>query len=401
VRALALAPVLALLALAPRGAAQQPDPFTAPNLLMTADRLRELRAGIAANDPFVLALRDQVVAEADPFLTRDPDPVTGALKIPVYYGSQRATQQALARRLRTDAWGAHALALAYALTDDLRYADQAERYVFAWVDRCTRPVDGGHWYDLLPYYRKGDTALVMSYIFPSFFYAYDLLRGLGRIDAGEHARFVAWLRPFVAYYRDEEGYLDNHHAWQALFLAAAAHVTEDRALFAAAVDMYRHGLDSACLADGALGRELLRGEKAATYSLMALEAMLQTVAIAERHGYAGLRDLRATRTPLGLRLPGAGLTLADMVDDLADFLDAPTAWVHAHRLILPRTVNGPARPTEWGWLFELAYALDGDPRHAGYTAEAPYGLSPPRAYTLAFATLYFRPLPGGRSPLAP
>lgn len=391
--------LLGLLAAAP-ALAQQPDPFAAPNLLMNAARLRELKDALLRGDPFVQALRDQVLAEADPFLVRAPDPVVGELKIPAFYGSQKARQQALARQVRTDAWGAHALALAFALTDDPRYADQAERYVQAWVDRCTRPVDGGRWYDLIPYYRKGDTALVVSYGFPSFLCAWDLLRGLARIDAAEQARFVAWLDPFVAYLRDELAYQDNAHAWQVWFLLAAAHVREDRALFAAAVDMYRRGFDRAPCPDGALGRELLRGEKAATYSLMAIEGLLQAVAVAERHGYP-LRDLRATRTPLGVHLPGAGLTLADVVDNLADFLDDPRRWVHEHRLLLPAQVNGPARPTEWGWCFELAYALWEDPRHAGYTAEAPYGLTPPRAYTLAFATLHFRPLPGARSPLAP
>lgn len=381
--------------------AQQPDPFAAPNLLMSGARLQELQGALGRGDPFVVQLRDQVLREADPFLLRDPDPVVGVLKVPAFYGPGKDRQRALARQVRTDAWGAHALALAFALSGDPRYADQAERYLQAWVGACTRPVHGGEWYYLLPYFVRGDTALVMSYSFPSFLCAWDLLRGLGRIDPGEQARFVSWLRPFVDYHRDELAYRDNAHAWQVLFLLCAAHVSEDRALFAAAVDMHRRGLERAICPGGALGRELLRGEKAATYSLMAIEALLQAVAIAERHGHAGLRDLRATRSPLGAPLPGAGLGLFDVVDDLADFLDDPARWARDHRPLVPASVHGPARATEWGWCFELAHALWSDPRHAGYTAEAPYGLTPPRAYTLAYATLHFRTLPGGRSPLAP
>jgi hypothetical protein len=394
--------VLALTLLAATPAlAQQPDPFDPLNLLLTRERLRELEDALAAGDPLVTACRDQVLQEAAPFLARDPDPIVGVLKAPAYYGWQRAQQQAVTRRLRGDAWGAHALALAFALTNDVRYAAQAERYLFAWVDRCARPADGGEPWMLVPYLVKGDTGIIISYSFPSFFYAYDLLRGLGQIDAAEHSRFVAWLQPFIGYYRAEVGWRDNQHAWQALFLATAAHVTEDRALFDDAVARYRRNLDSAPLPSGTLGRELLRGEKAATYSLMAIEAMLQLVAIAERHGHAGLRDLRATRTPLGTRHRGQGPTLHDVVDDLADLLADPGRWRRAHRVaLLGKTPAGPARATEWGWAFELAFALWEDPRHASLTAEAPYGLTPARSYTTAFATLHFRPL-NGRSPLAP
>lgn len=394
----AVAPTLAVvaaLALAAPAAAQPatPDPFAPLNLLMTAARLRALEARLAAGDPLVTRMRDQVLVEAAPFLTRAPDPIQGALKVPGFYTKKKAQQQAIARRLRGDARGAHALALAYALTNDARYADQAERYLFAWVASLTRPVDGGEWYHAFIGERRGDTPIVMAYSFPSFFYAYDLLRGLGRIDAAEHARFAAWLRPFVDYHRREERFVNNHHPWQCLFLATAAHVTGDRALFDEAVRRYRRAFDIQVCRDGALGRELLRKEKAATYTLMALEAKLQLVIIAERHGHLGLRDLRATRTPLRLRNP-ARPGLKEVVDHLAWFLDDPAAWTRAHRRVLrTSTVNGPARPAEWGWLFEAAHALWGDPRHLAYAADAPYGLTPPRAYTLAFATLHLRPLP--------
>jgi hypothetical protein len=388
-RSLTLSLALVLCAAAPALAQPARDPFDPLNLLLTEERLRQVHDQLALGDPLAVAARDQVVAEAAPFMARDPDPIHGVLKVPGFYTSKRAQQQAITRRLRGDAWGAHALALAFAVTGDLRYADRAERYLFAWVDHLTRPVDGGEWWHFLILQKRGDTPLVMSYSFPSFFYAYDLLRGLGRIDAAEHARFVAWVRPFVDYHRREELWKDNSHAWQSLFLATAAHVTQDRALFDQALRQYRRGFASQLCRDGALGRELLRGSRAATYTLMALEAMLQVVAIGERHGHTGLRDLRAS----------SGARLVDTVDRVATFVVDPADWQRAYGLLLPSTVNGPASRSEWGWCFELAHALWGGSNHLSLAADAPYGLQPPRAYTLAFATLYFRPFPGLPSPL--
>lgn len=384
--------VLVALLVAGAGPAAAQDPFAPLNLLMTERRLREVQARLAQGDPLVVAMRDQVVAEALPLLARAPDPIQGVLKVPGYYTKKRAQQQAITRRLRGDARAAHTLALAFALTGDARYADQAERFLGAWVSSLTRPVDGGEWYHAFILQRRGDTPIVMYYSFPAFFYAHDLLRGLGRIDPAAHARFVAWLRPFVDYARGEERYKDNHHAWQCLFLATAAHVTTDRALFAQAVARYRAAFDVQVCADGALGRELLRGERAATYSLMAAEAMLQLVVIAERHGHLGLRDLRATRTPL--RLPNrARPRLFEVVDHLAWFVRDPAAWRRSHRLVLGgKAVNGPAAPADWGWFFEVSHALWGDPRHLALASAAPYGLGEPRVYTLDFATLHFRPL---------
>lgn len=369
--------VLAALAAGPlRAQPAPPDPFASPNLLLSGERLRQVRVRIGQGDPLMQAARDQVLAEAGAFLTRPPDPIQGVLEVPGFYTRHRARQQALTRRLRTDAAGAHALALAWALTDDPAWADQAERYLFAWVDALSGARDGqGPWYCLGG---GGDTRLVITYSFPAMCFAHDLLRGTGRIDAGEEARFRAWLARFVAYARPEQAWKDNGHAWQCLFLVVAGHALADRALLDEGVSRFRRAFAGALCPDGRLSRELLRGEKAATYSLMALEAMLQLVVVAERHGHAGLRDLQA-----------GGLRRA--VDRLGGFVRDPASWRHP---LLPARLNGPASPGEWGWLFEAAHALWSDPAHLALASQAPYGVQAPRAYTLACATLAFRPLSG-------
>jgi hypothetical protein len=382
------------------------DPFAPMNLLLTEQRLAQVKSQLAIGDPLLVRARDQLVAEADAVVGRPPHPIVGVLEVPGFYTKHQARQQAITRQLRGDASAAHALAMAFAITGDARYADQAEAYLGAWVASLTTPKDGGAWWQVVIDEHRGDTRLVITYAFPHLLYAHDVLRGLGRIDAAEHARFVAWLRPFVDYARAEVLFKNNHHDWQCLFLAAAAHVTQDRALFDLAIRRFRAAFAVKLCPDGALGRELVRGEKAATYTLMALEAMLQTVAIGERHGYAGLRDLTSTiavavpghgprATPSSRRAPGA--TLRQAVDHLTDFVLDPQSWQRAHRL-LPSTVNGPSQQMEWGWFFEMAHALWKDPRHLALCDDAPYGVTPARAYTSAYTTICFRPLLNGLPP---
>lgn len=395
----------ALVCVVAHGADAQPTPAPSPfdglNLLLTRQRLDEVKDAVRRGHPLMTQCRDQVVADAAAFLTRDPDPIVGVLKVPGFYTSQRARQQQITRQVRGDAYGANCLALAYALTDDVRYADRAERYLFAWVDSLTGAKDDAKWYQFLN--PRGDTPLVIAYSFPSFINAYDVLRGLGRIDAAEEARFTTWLRKFVAYHRKEEGFLNNHHAWQTYFLAASAHVLGDRALFAEAIDRYRRAYHHQVGAKGALWRELIRREKAATYTLMALEGMMQTVLVAERHGDTSLRGLEA-KGLFGKKGDGH-VTIQRAVDHLRAFIDDPRAWRRHRWLTWTSSINAPARPSEWGYLFELAQGWWG-PSYAPYTADAPYGLTPPRCYTLSYATLLFRPITwppaaGGTTTAAP
>lgn len=383
------------------------DPFQGPNLLLTRDRVRALQAARAANDPLVVAAWDEAVRAADRALGHTPDPIRGRLKIPGFYTKGKATQQAITRRLRGDGYAAAALAYGFALTGRADYADRAEAIVFAWVDNLGPPQDGGAWYLRFVGEHRGDTPIVTYYSFPLFLQAYDVLAGAGRIDAGERARFEAWLRPYVAYLQREERYKNNHHAWQCAFLLAAGHCLRDRALIDRAAGYLRNGLRHYVARDGSLWRELVRKEKAATYTVMALEGAMLAVTFAERHGHAGLRLQRADRRGLGstialralafrpfggLPVPKDGGTLRDAIGLLRDFVHDPRSWDRFEPLTRTRALNGPAAPTDWGWLFEHAHAWWGDARDLALAGAAPYGLQPPRAYATPHATLCLRPL---------
>ena len=361
-------------------------PFVPPNLLVTRARLDAVQDAIEAGRPLLLEARRQLLSSADQYAAQEPRPLSGALRIPGYYGPGRAVQQRIARRLQNDGRAAFTLSLAHALTGRQQYARAAKRHLFGWVDGGTHPANGGPCHtirDCEGAERRfaGDTPIVTAYTLPLFCYAYDTLNGSGQISANERARYASWLRPFVHYHSRLEG-LNNHYSWQLLFLVVAAHTLEDSALFETAVSAYRRGFRRQISRDGVLWREMVRGRKAATYTLMALEAMTQFVAVAENHGYMGLRGLESR----------AGGNLRVAVDRLASFVEAPlTAWSDYQWLTRTAKINSPQEPGDWGYFFEIPYAWWGSPRYLTLMTKAPYGIHPERAYTLGAATLLFRP----------
>jgi hypothetical protein len=174
-----------------------------------------------------------------------------------------------------------------------------------------------------------------------------------------------------------------------------------------AVAYYRDGMHHQQIAaDGAMWRELARGQKAATYSLMALEAMVQFVVIAANHGVTDLRDVVAnSRKSTSVDtfelewvthfhhsgVASGGGTLHAAFDALRDFVNDPHAWDRWSNTIRANPIDGPADPSDWGWVFEVGFAWFGDGSYAALMQHAPYGVDSTRAYTLLDATLLFRP----------
>jgi hypothetical protein len=357
------------------------SPFQPPGLLVTPERVAHVLQALPTS-PELAAAHGRLMHEAQGYLGWIPDPIYGALKVPGFYTSQRAVQREINRRLRGDAYAAHCLALAHTFGAGPNHARRAKEILFAWVGALTHPEDGP--FELLN--PRGDTPIVISYGFPNFIYAYDLLRGAGQLTPAEEQRFTAWLRPFVTYMRVPDPFLNNHHNWRVLFLLCSAHALEDQRLFDRAVALHRDHLGAQIAPDGCMWLELIRGKKAATYSLMALEAMIQTVVIAERHGYAGLRD--------------HGGLLRSAVERLHRFVVDPDSWRRYRWLTRTWPLNGPSAPSDWGWAFEAPAVWWGSARYQGTLASS-YGLRPPRAYTLSYARLLFRPIPGLSTPGAP
>lgn len=388
------------------------DQFSGLNLLLTRQRLDEINAAVNAGNPLAIQACQDAIAAADSALGTTPNPIVGVFEVPSYYSSQRAVQQQLAGQIRTDGRACLALAWGYALTGQQSYADACKGFLTAWEQNLTTPQDGageGGWNGIVDWLigeTGGDTSLVAHYSLPLFIYAFDILDGFGQISDTDRGAFRSWLAPFVSYRLSEERFENNHQNWQVLFMGAAAHVTADQHLMDMAVAYYRDGMHHQQIAaDGAMWRELARGQKAATYTLMALEAMVQFVTIAANHGVTDLEDVQADGRDwddsLALdyvthfhssHVSSHGGTLRNAFDSLRDFLNDPAAWTSRFQpTIRSATVDGPAAATDWGWVFEVANAWWYEPSYQPFLAGAPYGTDSTRAYTLEFSTLLYRP----------
>ena len=311
------------------------------------------------------AAHSQLVREAEAYLVREPQPLKGLLRVPRFYHDADG-HRAAARPIRGDSRIAHTLALAYSVTGDERFGEQAVRYLLAWVDSLEGPGWGTVW-DALVLQPRADTPIVIGTAFPNFLYAYALVEE--RLNGDERAAFADWLRRFVSYYLWEELYPNNHHNFQSLFLLCAGRVLRDAELVERALRYYRRGLRVQIHPGGRLPRELRRGEKGSTYTLMALEAMVQFAVVAENAGIA-VREW----TSAG----GAGLQ--DAVGFLGLFLSTPEVWSDGLQRVYPD------HPGDWGYLFEFPYLWWGEEDWEPFLLHRPYGHHN-RAYTLLFSTL--------------
>jgi hypothetical protein len=350
--------------------------WSSPNLLVDRPRLDAAKTAVQKNDPILTPAFQDLVRTAEGMLAEPPNPIAGDLMVPGFYTAGKEIQQRITRQLRGDARRAHALALAYALTGRKEFCDKSRAILFAWMNSLKRPLNGGHWWEVFWLGHRGDTPLVIAYSFPSFLFAFDLLNGENALSMGEKAAFRAWLRPYVDYHLGEVLYKNNHHNWQVLFLLSAAQVLEDASLFDRAVNYYRNGLTGQIRGDGALPRELWRKEKCGSYTLMALEAMVQAVHIAEQHGYGDLRGLRSKK----------GGTLEKAVGFYLKYLEDPVAWAKNTN---SATLNAPKDPSDWGYMLEVPYFWWHNDSYLPCMKKRPYCYAVERCYTLDFATLLF------------
>lgn len=373
---LLLAGILGILGCSSRPEAIASATWNSPNLLVNQADLDAIKKAVAQAHPVIMPAYQDLLRTADGMLSAMPQPIVGELKIPGYYTPLKDVQQRITRQLRNDARTAHALALAYALSGNTAYRDKAHDFIFAWVRSLTRPVNGGSWWQFYKLEHRGDTPLVVSYSFPSFIYAYDLLKGAGALTPDDVQAFRTWLAPFVEFLRSETLYKNNHHNWQVVFLLCAAHAMEDSNLFNDAILYYGHGLRGQIGSDGSLHRELWRKEKSGTYTLMALEGMTQAVQIALRHGHPELIQLQSR----------SGGTLEKALDFYIQFLNDPVSWA---KYTNAKTLNRPTDRSDWGYIFELPYRWWAKPDYLPYLEKRPYGFGVERCYTLDFATLLF------------
>lgn len=358
-----------------------------PNLLLTRRRIEEIKLAISRHNQIAISAYNELIEEANALLYTEPNPIKGEVRIPLFYSKKQHIQRMYSRQIGTDALSAYTLALAYAFSNNKIYADKSIEFLLAWIENCTRPVDGGDFWNIFTGEKKGDTPIVISYHFPKIIMAFDILQGLSAISKEDQKRFRDWLRPFVEYIRRYEPFIPNNHlSWKALFLLSAGRVLEDTGIFCEGLRDLKYALRVQIARDGSMPFELIRKDRASSYTLMNLEALVQGIWIAENHGVDNLRGISS--------IFRGNIELA--CKNFIDFLTDPANWHLRYRfIILSKEIRLPEHPSDWAWVFEIPLNWLQNKKELKKQMQdiingRIYGKYPPRSYTMQFSTLIFR-----------
>lgn len=342
-----------------------------PNLLLDAQRIAEIRRAVHVNPAAQYAFLKFLDRVDTFYMTVKPEPVIGKLRVPSN-GKDPEGHKKVVFAMRPQFIAMHYLAIAHALTGKRKYAKRAKKMLMAWVKNTTEPVDAHPGHEK----PKGDTALAVWFTWPNALYAFDLLKGSGVFSKKEKARILDWFRVFVDYHMEPNRKFDNKENWHILFLAANAHVLGDPGLMDIAIKRFKRAIDIQIHRKGFLMKEVRRGHKGTTYTLMALEPLFQFVLFAERHGYGDLKNYD---------VDGRNLKLA--TDYLLKFLLDHSIWKKHYD---GDDLRLPSSRHAWGYIFELPYAWWGDSQYLQVMNDRPY--QDPhewKGYSLGPATLLF------------
>jgi hypothetical protein len=293
-----------------------------------ADRVAKADQGL---EPWVSA-REELLADADAALQQAPRPAA-SLNIPGTEGP-----------FVDDTATAYGLGLAYAATGDTQYAQQARRYIMAWVDTTTELVnacadDGGC-----------QTSLIVARVVPGFVFAADLIRPSAVLSEADEAALRAWLHdlilPILPTRSGNWGDAGNFSR------AVISDYLGDGAGFDKAMTEWRSRMD-AVPQDGSLPDEIRRGRDGMSYTQEALQYKVGTARLAELRG-----------TDLWGYVGTGGASLRTAVDTLAKYWFKPETWPW------DPAVRVPSPNPMW----EIAYQHWKDPAWpAIFAADRPFG----------------------------
>ncbi|NOK59339.1 MAG: hypothetical protein GFH27_549283n201 [Chloroflexi bacterium AL-W] len=166
------------------------------------------------------------------------------------------------------------LGLAYALTDDERYAERAAYLIRVWaIDSNTR---------MEPRYTDGQSNIELSITMPGLFYGADLISTSSSWSDGEQQAFEQWVRDFMSSARSWTG-SNNFEWWRLVTISAGGAFLDDAEILNYAFDRYEKVLPEHIGEDGQMIKELGR-TKSLMYSLYSLNAMTQIAEIARHNG---------------------------------------------------------------------------------------------------------------------
>jgi Alginate lyase len=205
---------------------------------------------------------------AGPYVSRD------GLTNPANFDAHRQLMLAFVRAV-------DALAAAYRVTGDERYAATAVRHLHAWyVDPATRMNPRLDYAQSVRGRNTGRSYGVIDTLhFAEVARGVEALRGSAALTAGEEAAISGWFRDYLRWLQTspngstEEKALNNHGTCWVLQAAAFAHLTGNQAVLAACRERFKTDLlPRQMAADGSFPQELAR-TKAYGYSIFNLDVM--------------------------------------------------------------------------------------------------------------------------------
>jgi hypothetical protein len=200
----------------------------------------------------------------------------------------------------------------------------------SFLDLVGKPKDGGSFWDRLIGRGEGDTPIAICEHVTLLNYL-ALSGGLKDFDSTR--RYIDWLSPLVDYVRGyKTAQLNNHLTWKALFLSTSGLCLMQRSLLREAYFLFQTALKKV-KDDGSMPLELARDDKAATYTLMNLEALIHLERI------------------FNVKEPKIRAALADFEQCITNHDE----WKRRHGL---KHQIHPENLHSWGWIFMFEKPLD-------------------------------------------
>lgn len=314
---------------------------------------KEIEPSLTVLPVIKLQYINEITNKANSFLNQKVNPVKGDYEVLAYYGDQ--PQVITHESFSVDFNSILALAWGYHYTKDIKYKNKAKELINSWVSNLGKPKDGGKTF--LEWIRarwEADTPIVTECQFPKLMFSCWLL-GLTDNNMKE------WFKPYVEYINNYYTSMNNNHrSFKALMLISYGSIFNDKQYLNLGLSSYEKS-KKFILDNGHMPLELIRGKKAASYSLMNLEALISCELLLKQQGFSPDDLLKKTINNFKLF-----------------FDDSQSKWNDIDKSEL----NKPDNKNDWGWVFVASNTIDSTTPIKSY-----YGFDVPRAYNLLFPEL--------------
>lgn len=294
----------------------------APFVLLDRAALEQVKARLASGDPVVAKAVERLRKDADAALAKPAPSVTEKKTLPVgddphnymslaiYFwpdpntpdGKPYVNRDGVVNREEVNQYdaprkerlinGVRAMALAYYLLDDPKYADGAAKYLRTWfLDSATRMNPNLNHAQFVPGRNDGRCyGIIETRAFVQLCDAVNLLEGSAAWSEADRNGFRAWMSEFVDWLqtskngKEEANTQNNHGQWYDAQLAGIArYLGRDDIVRRVAEENGKRRLAEQVEPDGSLPKELSR-TRSLHYSLFAIDAWVQLASIAKPVG---------------------------------------------------------------------------------------------------------------------